>query len=128
MISLDVQQIQADYLSISDSWISLRQWMRQFIIQLLQITHGQWVYRNEVVHNANTGTQRTEKKRRLQERIDAEVERGVEHLRPEDDHLMLAPLEDIATSSGERHEYWLLAVETARRLGEMSMLDPTGIG
>ncbi len=52
----------------------------------------------------------------------------MDHLRPEDYHLMLAPLDNIAASSGERHEYWLLAVETARRIGEMTPFEPTGIG
>lgn len=56
MISTKVQHIQADHLSTSASRTSLRLWMKQFITQVLQITHGQWVYRNEVVHNATSGT------------------------------------------------------------------------
>ncbi len=102
--------------------------MRQFITQLLQITHGQWVYQNEVVHNATTRTKHTGKKQQLQERIDAEFVCGLEYLRPEDYHLMLAPLHDIETSSGERHKYWLLAVETTQTIGEMTSFEPTGIG
>ncbi len=128
MVSKEFRSLQAEHLAVSSSRMSLRQWMTQFITQLLQITHGQWLYRNEVVHNATSGTRRNAKKQRLQERIDAELQRGLEHLRPEDYHLMLAPLGDLSCARGEQHEYWLLAVDTARRIGQMQVHPTTGIG
>ncbi len=128
MVSKGFHTLQAEHLAVSMSRMSLRQWMTKFITQLLQITHGQWLYRNEVVHNAMSGTRRNAKKQRLQERIEAEFQRGLEHLGPEDYHLMLAPLEDISAASGEQHEYWLLAVEAARRRGQLQQLPTTGIG
>ncbi len=128
MVSKEFQSLQAEHLAVSSSRMSLRQWMMKFITQLLQITHGQWLYRNEVVHNATSGTRRNAKKQRLQERIDAELQRGLEHLRPEDYHLMLAPLDDISIARGEHHEYWLLAVDTARRIGQYHLHPVAGIG
>ncbi len=83
---------------------------------------------DKIHHTTATGTRRNAKKQRLQERIEAEFQRSLEHLRPEDYHLMLAPLEDISNATGEHHEYWLLAVEAARRIGQLQPLPTTGIG
>ena len=42
-------------------------------------------------------------------------ELGEEGLLEEDQYLMEVDLEDLETTSGERQEYWLLAIKTARQ-------------
>ena len=41
--------------------------------------------------------------------------RGVQDLQEEDQYLLEVNLEDLETSSGERQEYWLLAIQAARK-------------
>ncbi len=128
MITKEFRQIQSLHLECCGSRMSVRQWMRKFITHLLQITHGQWAYWNEVVHNATSGANRNAKKRKLQERIDHEISQGLLDLRPEDHYLMSLNLEDLDCTSGEQQEYWLLAVDAARTHGRMERFPTEGIG
>ncbi len=127
MVSKEFQSLQADQLAVSTSQISLCQWMTKFITQLLQILRGQWLYRNKVVHNATSRTWHYGKKQQLQERIDAEFQCRLEHLQPEDYHLMLAPLEDISTAKGKHCEYWLLEVDRLGGLGNCKSSQPQAL-
>ena len=79
-----------------------------------RITHGQWIYRNYVVHDPVSSTLATAKKEELLAEIERQRELSDTGLLEEDKYLAEANLEDMATSSGERQHYWLLAIQTAR--------------
>ena len=89
--------------------------MTGLIQQLLQITHVQWIYRNVLVHDKTTGTLVTAHKEELRTEIDQQLELGTEGLLEEDHYLLELNLSDLATTNGERQEYWLLAIQAARR-------------
>lgn len=101
--------------------------MQQFITHLLQISHGQWIYCNKVVHNKTSGLHCNNEKSWLQEHIDEELCQEVQHLWPEDWYLMMFELDNLDTTAGKWQEYWLLAVETTGLLGQMESFPPTGI-
>ncbi len=128
MVTKEVQHIQTLYLGISGSRMLVWQWMHKLIVHLLQITHGQWVYWNKVVHNTTSDTKWNAKERKLQKKIDLELNRGLMDLRPEDHHLMIIELEDLGSTSGEQQEYWLLAVEAACLYSCMVQFWPARIG
>mmetsp|Transcript_22250 Transcript_22250/g.44734 ORF Transcript_22250/g.44734 Transcript_22250/m.44734 type:complete len:344 (+) Transcript_22250:4058-5089(+) len=128
MVTKEFQHLQALHLGASECRMSVKQWMHTFIGHLLQATHTQWNYRNEVVHNATSGNKQNTRKQCLQERINTEMARGLEHLQQEDQYLMSVELGDLNNSLCDRHEYWLLAVETARLCGYMDQFPPAGIG
>jgi hypothetical protein len=46
MISYHTRAIQYSHLLASSSLLTVDDWMRQLISQLLHIVHGQWIYRN----------------------------------------------------------------------------------
>ena len=85
------------------------------MIRLLEVTHGQWLYRNLHVHDAVAGVNATARKEEIQRFIEDQVEMGEEGLDERDHFLLEINLEDLETTSGEEQQYWLLQIEAARR-------------
>ncbi len=82
-----------------------------------QATHGQWLYRCIQVHDRVQGTTATQRKEELQREIEEQQDQGFDGLLEEDQFLREVNLEDLESTSGERQEYWLVAVRTAREAG-----------
>ncbi len=90
--------------------------MVQLITRLLEITHGQWLYRNYIVHDLVSGTIASAKKEELLVEIEHQRDLGDAGLLEEDKYLAEVNLEEMETSSGEQQHYWIwiLAIQTAR--------------
>ncbi len=93
--------------------MSLKKWCSGLITRLLEIMHGQWLYRNYVVHDPVSGTIATAKKEELLLEIERQRKLVDAGLLEEDNYLAEVNLEEMETSSGERQHYWLLAIQTA---------------
>ncbi len=46
MITTEITSIQRQYIAVNGSHMSLDKWCTGLITRLLEITHGQWLYRN----------------------------------------------------------------------------------
>ncbi len=114
MISAEITAIQQQYMAVNGLRMSLDKWCTGLITRLLEITHGQWLYRNYIVQDPLSGTIATAKKEELLAEIERQRELSDTGLLEEDKYLAEVNLEDMATSSGERQHYWLLAIQTAR--------------
>ena len=68
-----------------------------------------------MVHDKVTGDAVTWRKEEIQTEIEKQQELGVSGLLQEDKYLMEVNLEDLERTSGEREEYWLLAIRAARK-------------
>ena len=77
--------------------------------RLLEVTHGQWLYRNVQVHDVNASLRKEE----IIAEIEKQQEMGEEGLLPEDRYLLEINLDDMEITSGEKQEYWLLAIRAA---------------
>ena len=114
MISQRMRTIQSEYSVIEGSKVTPDQWGSGVVIKLLETSHGQWLYRCIQVHDKVQGTIATQRKEELQREIEEQQERGVDGLLEEDQFLGEVNLEDLETTSGERQEYWLVAMRPAR--------------
>jgi hypothetical protein len=114
MISTEITSIQRQHIAVNGSRMSLDKWCTGLITRLLEITHGQWLYRNYIVHDLVSGIIATARKEELLVEIERQRELGDAGLLEEDKYLAEVNLEEMSTSSGERHHYWLLAIQTAR--------------
>lgn len=114
MISKEVLPIQQSYADISGSALSSADWTKGVVVKLLEVTHGQWLYRNVQVHDSITGTEATLRKEELQQLIEEQIELGGEGLEDNDKYLLEINLDDLSTTSGETQTYWLLAIRAAR--------------
>jgi hypothetical protein len=108
-----IRGIQEAYSLIEGTHMSVSCWTIGLILKLLETTHGQWLYWNVQVHNTIAGTQVTVQKEQIQREIKHQMELGASGLLQEDKYLMEINLENMETTSGERQEYWLLAITAA---------------
>ena len=105
MVSKEMIKIQTTYYKIHGGKYTPTCWVRQLVIQLLEIIHGQWLYRNVQVHDNVSGIVATERKEKLQEAIETQILQGGEGLAEEDKYLLDIRLDDLETTSGETQEY-----------------------
>ncbi len=113
MISKEITGFQQQYYVLNGSKMSLEKWSLGLITRLLEITHGQWVYCNFIVHDPVSGTIVTARKENLIQEIERQQELGDAGLLEEDKYLAEVNLEGLETTLGERRHYWLLAIKTA---------------
>ena len=62
MISREVITIQLKYYTIIEFKVTLKEWAQGLVIKLINVTHGQWIYRNVHVHDKVTGVHSTQRK------------------------------------------------------------------
>jgi hypothetical protein len=131
MISKEIVVLQQQFYAVNGSWVSLDKWSSVLITRLLEITHGQWLYRNFMVHDHVSDTITTGKKEELLLEIERQRDLGDAGLLDEDKYLAEVNLGDLETTSGERQHYWLLAIKTVRKaklLQEQQERQQTGSG
>jgi hypothetical protein len=115
MICLRLREIQLTFAHIEGARTTPEKWGQGIVTnELLETTHGQWLYRCVQVHNRVQGTLATLRKEDLQREIENQQEQGFDDLLEEDRYLAEVNLEDLENSSGEQQEYWLVAMKVAR--------------
>jgi hypothetical protein len=101
-------------------------WISGFITQLLQVTHTQWIYHCVLVHNCTTGILISMHKEDLLKEIEHQLLLGADGLEEKDRFLLKCNFNELATTSGEHQEYWLLAILAAREASQIfSLQDDT---
>ena len=98
----------------SDLHLTIATWAKELVIQLSEITHGQWLYRNVLVHDRTAGDLVTRCKKEIRRALEDKLEQEEEGLEEDDKFLMEINLDDLGTSSGENQTYWLLTLEAAQ--------------
>lgn len=114
MISKEWVKVQRQHYVIRGGRLRPHVWAQQLAVKLMEITHGQWLYRNVQVHDSATGILATQRKEELQQLIEDQIEVGGEGLDDDDKFLLEINLDDLETTSGETQGYWLLAIQAAR--------------
>ncbi len=111
---MKITVLQHQFQALNRSCMNLEKWTSGLITWLLEITHGQWIYRNYIVQDPVLGTHATAWEEELLLEIERQKELGDTCLLEEDTYLAEVNLEEMAMISGERQHYWLLAIQTTR--------------
>ena len=119
MISTEVYEIQRQAEVESRRSISIEKWGSGLVLKLLEVTHGQWLYRNVHVHDHIAGDLATKRKEEIKRLLEDQIEMGGIGMAEEDMYLLEINLDDLESSSGEDQAYWLVALQTARRVWEL---------
>ena len=106
--------IQAECVDLGGCSLLLDKWAKGLAIKLLEANHGQWLYRNMLVHATVSELKAVESKEELQREIEDQIELGGSGLDEQDRYLLEINLEDPETSTGEDQYYWLIAIRAAR--------------
>jgi hypothetical protein len=102
IISVKLFSIQDSYLRVRGLVRSSESWATGLITQLLQITHGQWIYRCVLVHDRTTRTLVNQPKVELLEEITKQLSMGAESLMEDDKYLLECNLSDIVTTNSKQ--------------------------
>ena len=113
MIPHRIRAVQRDYLAVVGSTWTVTSWMKGLVVKLLEVTHGQWLYRNIQVHDQVAGALASKKKEDLRAAIEEVIGGKEEELADDDKWLLEVNLGDLEVTSGEEQEYWMLAVKVA---------------
>ena len=70
VVSKEMAAIQGSILSLHGSPLTLKAWKSGLVIKFLDVTHGQWLYRNLKAHDTLAGLLVTEVKEELQADIE----------------------------------------------------------
>jgi hypothetical protein len=111
--------------------VTIQKWRAGVVTKLLEVTHGQWLYRNVHVHDAIMGDIATRRKEDIRQELLDRIEIGGAGLAEEDMYLLEINLDELETSSGEEQTYWLLALRAARvayQIRESRRQDGTAAG
>ena len=127
MVATGGLEIQEEYYRIIGTRASAEKWAVGLATKLLECTHSQWLYWNIIVHDRDCGTARSLWKEKIMQDIEWQLSCDDELLK-EDWYLMEIDIGDMSYTSGEQQEYWLLAVQAARKAKQLSMTIPEGIG
>jgi hypothetical protein len=119
MISKEVLAIQRKEEDDGKSYMSLENWGAGLVTKLLEVTHGQWLYRNVHVHDFVSGQNARKRKEALRRELEYQIVLGGDGLAEEDHYLLEINLDDLYLLSGEDQVYWLLAFKTARTAWEI---------
>ncbi len=114
MISTSMRGIQHDFHHRQGTCMSPVRWAKGLIRKLLEVMHGQWIYRNIQIHNEVFGTQVTLRKESIQREIEEQMKLGEAGLLEEDHWMLEVDLGDMENTNGKQEEYWLLAIKAAR--------------
>ena len=121
MVSRRMVDIQAEFFAVRGSSWKLDKWATGLVTRLLEVTHGQWLYRNVLVHDKTNGHLAMLRKEEIATQIEEQLLLGHGDLLDEDQYLLEVNLGDLRDSTGERQEYWLLAIQAARVAGGIAM-------
>ena len=122
LVSKVVRIIQRTQASVLGIRLSTKRWGVELVTRLLEITHGQWLYRKVQVHDRITGTLAMQRKEELQMEIERQQELGTEVLLEEDCYLAECNLGDLETTLGMKETYWPLAIQATREAGRLEGL------
>ena len=124
MVCKEIRVIQSSHSSGTGLRCNTVNWGRDLVTRLLEVTHGQWLYRNVQVqvHDRISGTLATQRKKELQMEIKHQQELGTEGLLEEDCYLADCNLGDLEETSGISKTYLLLSIQATREAGRLEGL------
>lgn len=120
MIATSLLPLQKEYYAMHGMQWRIGRWASGLITKLLEITHGQWLYRNVVVHDSTAGRLALTRKEEILSQIEEQMARGGDDLLESEQYLMEVNLDGIDECHGHHHEYWLLAIQAARIAGALA--------
>jgi hypothetical protein len=119
--STQFYEIQTFHLAMSSSLLNGKDWTKQFISKLLQITHSQWIYCNFLLHDRHQGYLHT----KSAEEIMWEIE-SLSSLAPKDvpkasRFLLKINFTELSKFHIETQKYWTLVVTAACTAQELNL-------
>ena len=101
MVSTEILEIQSDFVDFYRCSLSLDIRAKGLVMKLLEINHGQELYRNVQVHDAMSGLKAVKRKEEPQREIEHQLLLGGAGLDDQDKYLLEINVGDLDTALGE---------------------------
>jgi hypothetical protein len=112
-ISCHFYNIQCFHLSMSSSYLNRYNWTKMFISKILQITHSQWIYRNNSLHDKKHGYLRNTQLEDLLQNIAALSDISPEDIPDNCQFRLKFNFTKLTAAHLETQRYWTLAMDAA---------------
>lgn len=113
-LSMALRSMQADYLRQSHTDVTIDNWMRGLIDQLLTLSHTQWLCRNLTKHHRTKGAKALATKEDIRKEIELQLDMGADSLPAESRCLLEISPHELFGMDTSKQQYWLNAVVAAR--------------
>lgn len=112
-ISHRFYKMQHYHLTLSASYLNGGDCMKQFITQILHITHSQWIFRNFTLHDRRLGILAWRNKLDLLAKIEQLIDTPPEEVAEESRFLLEFDFNRLFQSGTKGQEYWVIAMQAA---------------
>ena len=119
-ITKEFGSIQRAHLLEAPTMLTVADWINQFITHLLQITHGQWLYRNVSKHHQRYGQLKEVERSALLVEIDKLLHTSPDDVPEESRFLLEIDFTHLRQSQTDEQSYWVNAVKAAVTAGRRS--------
>lgn len=113
MISYHIRSVQYSHLLTTSSLLTVDDWMKQLIGQLLHIVHGQWIYRNISKHHDKIGSIRRADRRLLLLEIDRLMHLDPSDIPEESQFLLEVDFARLRKGELTSQHYWVESIKAA---------------
>jgi hypothetical protein len=120
-ISTQFYEIQTFHLAMSSSLLNGKDWTKQFISKLLQITHSQWIYSNFLLHDRRQGYLHTKSAEEIMREIESLSSLAPKDVPKASRFLLKINFTELSKFHIETQKYWTLAVTAARTAQELNL-------
>ncbi len=105
--------IQSFHLAMSSSYLNGKDWTRQFISRILQLTHSQWIFRNISLHDKINGFLCNKKADEILQLINEFAKVAPEDVPKDSWFLLEINFSELTKAHLETQTYWTLEVDAA---------------
>ena len=99
----------------SPSKLTIADWAKRLISQILQVLHAQWIFRNVSLHDAHRGYLRLQKRAAVLEEINRLSQMEPDQVPEGSWYLLGIDFSALNQASNEKQAYWLFAMRAAVR-------------
>lgn len=111
----ELYAVQRLHLAPSNSRINGDDWMRGLILQLIHISHSQWLFQNFTLHDKQCGYRRLKDRAEVLVRIDKLWNTDPDRIPDHSKFLLEIDTERLIQGAYNSQVYWVTAMEAARR-------------
>jgi hypothetical protein len=114
-VSVEFRTIQDIHCALSSCRMTGEDWMKAFVLHLIQISHLQWIFQNFTLHNKQWGYLSLLKQATVLKEVDWLLDTAPEDIPAGSQYLLELDYSALYNASLERQLYWVLAMKAARR-------------
>ena len=117
-LSKEIFLLQSHQLISSPSRLTIVDWGKQLISQILQMSHAQWVFRNVSLHEAQDGYLRVKQRRDVLREVDRLSQLDSRALPDRSRYLLEIDFRSFSAQPLAKQQYWMYAMKAAIKAGK----------